>query len=60
MVLEDDRVPDGVELLSFIMRLGNEVITSSVTSCVLFGVSVSDMEWLMYVTLEMDKKSKGN
>jgi len=55
----DDGVPDGVELVSRVVVLKEEVITSSVSAWLVLGVPVSVVEWLMHITVEMNEETKG-
>jgi len=58
VILVNDTVPDGVELVSLVMTLEEEVVSSLVTSWVLLAVSVAAVEWLMDVTHVVDYKTK--
>jgi len=60
VVLIDDLIPNGMEFFGSIVGLENEIITTSVTTCMSFGISVANMKWLMYVTIKVDKKTESN
>lgn len=55
----DGGVPDGVEFISSVVILEEEVIASSVTAWFVFGVSIGVVEGLMHVTVEMNEKTEG-
>ena len=59
VVLIDDTVPDGMQLISPIVVLKGKIISALVPSWVLLAVSVAAVERLMDVTHVVDDKSKG-
>lgn len=58
MVVIDDGIPNGVQFVSCIVILQWEVVASFVAIWMFSCVSISDMEWLMYVTIIMDEKTE--
>ena len=58
VILVNDTVPDGVELVSLVMALEGEVVSTLVASWVLLAVSVAAVEWLMDVTHVVDDESE--